>query len=153
MSCSGHGDCNAATHVCGCYPGWQGKGCNIPDCPGYPVDCHDRGTCDSTRDPPICIDCHQGWMGPACDVACVNGDQVPANSGQCVCHNCSTGLSCNIECSGHGSCTDGECVCDVSWRGSLCELPGCPGTSDCSNHGSCNSATHTCICNPGVYAI
>lgn len=62
------------------------------------------------------------------------------------------GLGCNQECSGHGKCIHGSCVCNEldGWRGSLCEVPGCPGIGeDCSGHGACNSADRTCICDPG----
>lgn len=62
------------------------------------------------------------------------------------------GLGCNEECSAHGKCTQELCVCDEinGWRGTLCEVFGCPGIGkDCSGHGTCNSADRTCICNPG----
>jgi hypothetical protein len=62
------------------------------------------------------------------------------------------GLGCTQECSGHGKCKKGSCLCDElsGWRGSLCEVPGCPGIKeDCSGHGSCNSADKKCICDPG----
>ena len=73
--CSGHGECNAATHVCDCEAGWTGDGCEIADCPGNP-DCNNRGRCDASQNTPRCMDCHLGWMGPACDEPCVNGAQV-----------------------------------------------------------------------------
>ena len=61
------------------------------------------------------------------------------------------GKGCNSECNGHGTCSDNDqCVCDQAWRGSRCEVRGCPGENlDCSGHGECNSALQTCTCNPG----
>ncbi|XP_033745589.1 uncharacterized protein LOC117331103 [Pecten maximus] len=147
--CTGHGDCNTATHICTCNAGWTGSGCEVPDCPGSP-DCMGRGTCDTNFDPPKCMNCEVGWMGPACDDPCVNGTQNPPNSGFCECDPCYFGKGCNSECAGNGQCVADVCECDTSWRGSLCEVPGCPGTKyDCSQHGECNSANHECTCFPG----
>ena len=72
-------------------------------------------------------------------------------SGQCSCHPCYLGKGCNSLCNGHGTCSDtNQCVCDEAWRGSKCEVRGCPGEGrDCSGHGECNSALQTCRCNPG----
>ncbi len=82
--CTGHGECNGATHVCTCHGGWMGDGCHIPDCPGNP-NCYNRGYCNSTVDPPICQNCIQGWMGPACADPCTHGIQTPMDSGNCKC--------------------------------------------------------------------
>lgn len=150
-SCSKHGICNSITHNCDCFPGWTGDGCELPDCPGEP-DCNDRGNCNSTLDPPKCLDCISGWMGPACADFCVNGTQVPHNSGHCECHSCYNGLGCNLECNGHGKCNGTHCICDMAWRGSKCEIQGCPGvTEDCTQHGTCNSALQLCTCIPGMF--
>lgn len=92
-------------------------------------------------------------MGPACEDPCTNGTQVPMDSGNCVCDPCFTGRGCNVECTGHGICVGNKCQCDelTGWRGSLCEVPGCPGSNgkDCSGNGKCDSANHQCICLPG----
>lgn len=92
-------------------------------------------------------------MGPACEDVCTNGTQVPMNSGNCACDPCFTGRGCNVECTGHGICVGNSCHCDqlTGWRGSLCEVPGCPGSNgkDCSGNGKCDSANHQCICLPG----
>jgi hypothetical protein len=63
-SCTKHGICNSITHNCDCFPGWTGDGCELADCAGEP-DCFDRGVCNDTLSPPRCLDCNQGWMGPA----------------------------------------------------------------------------------------
>ena len=147
--CTGHGVCNAATHVCTCNEGWAGIGCEIPDCPGTP-NCFLRGICNASLDPPRCQNCTKGWMGPACNDPCTNGQQVPMNSGTCVCEPGWVGVGCDSECSEHGRIVSDICVCDVGWRGTYCENPGCPGNgTDCSGHGKCNSATHKCTCTNG----
>lgn len=92
-------------------------------------------------------------MGPACEDLCTNGTQVPMDSGNCVCDPCFAGRGCNVECNGYGTCLENKCRCDelTGWRGSLCEVPGCPGSNgkDCSGNGKCDSANHICICDPG----
>ena len=75
------------------------------------------------------------------------------DSGNCVCDPCFAGRGCNVECNGYGTCLENKCRCDelTGWRGSLCEVPGCPGSNgkDCSGNGKCDSANHICICDPG----
>ena len=89
-------------------------------------------------------------MGPACNNPCVHGQQVPMDSGNCVCEPGWVGVGCDSECSEHGTIVNSKCQCDIGWRGTYCENPGCPGDGeDCSGHGECNSALHTCICQNG----
>lgn len=111
------------------------------------------GYCNATFNPPRCTNCSKGWMGQACEELCVFGNQVPIDSGICKCNPCYTGKGCNVECTGHGKCENDKCNCNIlkGWRGSLCEVPGCPGIGgkDCSGHGTCDSANHKCICDPG----
>ena len=147
--CSGHGNCNAALHHCTCNEGWAGKACDIPDCPGAP-DCFDRGFCNVLLQVPTCQNCSLGYMGPACNDPCINGLQVPMDSGNCECFPGYSGVGCDSECSQHGYILNGTCQCAKAWRGTLCDIPGCPGMNDdCSGHGSCNSATHECTCYEG----
>ena len=138
LPCSGHGDCNSALQECSCYNGWTGIACHIPDCPGTP-DCHDRGYCNATFDPPRCTNCTGPWMGPVCDDPCVHGQESPKDSFNCVCEPGWTGLGCDSECSGNGNIVNGSCICDwnTGWKGSLCNIPGCPGLFDfdCSGRG------------------
>ena len=167
VDCTGHGDCNTGTHICTCYNGWTGQsdskgyvdpllnGCNVPDCPGSP-DCNSQGTCSTSFTTPRCIDCNPGWMGPACEDICDkdHGHQNPPNSGQCECDSCYTGKGCNSECDEHGDCVNGACQCHESWRGSKCEVAGCPGVEkDCSGHGVCDSTSHRCSCLPGFHLL
>ena len=155
--CSGHGECNAASHICDCYNGWTGNtnpllnACDEPDCPGNP-NCNNRGTCDISFTTPRCMNCIAGYMGPACEQDCTYGRQLPMNSGFCFCDSCHSGRGCNVECNGQGKCNEkGTCDCNDKWKGSKCEVPGCPGITDCSGHGSCNSGEHICFCDPGMY--
>ena len=151
--CSGHGICNTAVHQCYCEPGWKGSDCSLPDCPGEP-NCFDRGICNVTLLPPQCQNCSKGWMGADCNETCLHGNQIPMDSGICVCDPCWSAKGCNIECTGHGFCSadNATCECDPleGWRGEVCEIPGCPGFGeDCTGHGDCNSAIHKCTCFPG----
>jgi hypothetical protein len=110
--------------------------------------------CDASLLTPKCKNCYPGWMGEACENICdaTHGAQTPMNSGFCECDTCYTGKGCNVECDGHGTCNNGTCTCKVGWRGSKCEVPGCPGNeTDCTHHGVCNTALHECTCLPGKW--
>ena len=73
--------------------------CDEPDCPGDP-NCNARGTCDISYDPPIWLNCDDGWFGPACDDICYWGEANATNT-ECMCNTtCYHGPNCNIECSG-----------------------------------------------------
>lgn len=140
VECSARGNCDSEKHMCDCDAGWIGEACHIPDCPGEP-DCNDRGICDGSTNPPLCVSCEAGWMGPACDDPCVNGIQSPMDSGFCNCTEGWTGVGCNSECSEHGKISEitGYCNCTyaLGWKGRLCDIPGCPGlnNTDCSGRG------------------
>ena len=154
--CSGHGECNTATHVCDCDNGWTGydtapllNACDKPDCPGEP-DCNNNGTCDGSLPVPRCVNCLPGYMGPSCEDLCTHGVQTPMDSGICVCEPCYTGKGCNSECNDQGTCVDGEiCECNDYWKGPKCLIAGCP--NDCSGiaKGTCNRGNHICTCEPG----
>ncbi|XP_071506024.1 uncharacterized protein [Diadema antillarum] len=150
-NCTGHGYCNVLQQQCSCEQGWKGVGCEIPDCYGEP-DCGGNGYCDGEKFvPPQCV-CYSGWMGENCDTPCVNGTESPPRSGMCQCHGCFSGLSCNVECSGRGSCLEnGVCTCSEFFKGELCQEYDCPGEPDCSSRGSCvlRDETAICLCDPG----
>lgn len=150
--CSGHGVCLSVNQQCSCYKGWKGDGCDIPDCPGTP-DCNNKGTCDGSVNPPRCANCTNQTMGPACELACIHGVEYPPNSAICKCSPCYQGLSCDIECSGYGSCNNSRCVCKGGRKGENCQSLDCPGEPDCSNHGVCvkddASPIPRCLCNQG----
>ena len=85
-------------------------------------------------------------MGDACESLCNQG-VLSAGRDQCTCSSCYVGEFCDSECSEHGSCAGGACVCALvagnAWRGAKCDIRACPGaTVDCSGHGACNAALH-----------
>ncbi|XP_055498026.1 tenascin-R [Leucoraja erinacea] len=51
-------------------------------------------------------------------------------------------LLCSSNCSGHGTCINGQCVCDPGYLGQDCNDTGCP--NDCSGHGRC--VQEECVC-------
>jgi len=64
----------------------------------------------------------------------------------CKCNACPLGCG-NLECSGHGSCVGGKCVCQGGWGGEACELT-CPVGDNgltCNGLGSCTGSA-TCAC-------
>jgi len=59
------------------------------------------------------------------------------------------------ECSDHGYCRDGTCVCERSeseggWKGEHCEFPTCAGIPECQGRGAC-TADLTCECAEGYF--
>jgi len=56
-------------------------------------------------------------------------------------------------CSGHGVCVRGECLCYARYRGSDCSLPAASDTvvcvRDCSQHGVFDFDKQTCLCQLG----
>lgn len=102
--------------------------------------------------------CQEGYFGEACEYRCYNGtvanvDYYLGEYGECVCDSeCINGVFCQEECSGHGQCNaTGHCLCDYDegFKGSQCNVPGCPGLTNCMGKGTCNSALGTCTCFPG----
>jgi hypothetical protein len=52
------------------------------------------------------------------------------------------------ECSDHGYCRDGHCVCERSeiggWKGETCSTVACPGIPECNDRGSCSHGACQC---------
>ena len=56
-----------------------------------------------------------------------------------------SGAPCPNNCTGHGGCVDGACVCDFGWTNSDCSVKTC--LRACSGRGLCYAGT--CHCQPG----
>lgn len=54
-------------------------------------------------------------------------------------------VTCEADCSGHGSCTESGCVCSDAWKGSICDIPRCE--ENCNERGKC--IHEKCICQEG----
>lgn len=54
-------------------------------------------------------------------------------------------VTCEADCSGHGSCTESGCVCSDAWKGSICDIPRCE--ENCNERGKC--IHEKCICQDG----
>jgi hypothetical protein len=101
-----------------------------------------------------------GAQRPACVHARVAGcarttapDVATATIGECLCPagwsgtDCSVGVGCLHNCSGHGVC-DGDrrtCTCAAGYSGGACEVPHC---IDCGGHGRC-LVPDVCSCDEG----
>ena len=68
--------------------------------------------------------CNSGWLLPACELkTCPNSLSLNSMDGL-------VGLQ--FECSGHGTCNNGTCICDSLWEGSDCSTykrASCNGSS------------------------
>jgi hypothetical protein len=112
--CSQHGDCNAKSGRCMCFPGYIGADCSEElQCQR---DCSGKGTCARGK----CF-CNPGFSGLDCSVA----------------------LTCPGNCTGHGVCKYGQCFCEPQFKGTDCSEPlsateankGCP--QGCNGNGMC----------------
>src|SRR5207249_256387 len=53
------------------------------------------------------------------------------------------------KCSGHGTCTKGNCTCDKGWKGEKCDEVAKTCLNNCSGHGQCSDEYGTCDCDIG----
>jgi hypothetical protein len=167
--CSGHGECNTITGVCGCDNSWMASDCNIPVLP-CPNACSSHGVCETSSG--LCH-CDDSWSGIDCAISslfCPTNCCGPThgicnhNTGRCVCHSgysgmdcCSASLPCCQGCSKHGTCdgTNGQCTCDDGWGGNYkecCTKKLCP--KDCHSdekHGICSNGI--CKCQPSFTGV
>jgi len=87
---------------------------------------------------------------PAMNMSCVGSDYGP------YLLNCfeDTNLvpscfgTCPKNCSGKGTCSNGQCNCNSGWQGTTCAIPKCDLVMECSGNGEC-IAPNTCKCLDG----
>ena len=100
VKCEHHGLCVNGT--CKCSPGYQGRNCDINNCPN---DCSSNGICEKYANGGYQCICNQGWGGIACDMAIemlcndgIDNDKdglTDCNDSECcVFDNCKLSLAC-----------------------------------------------------------
>ena len=127
-SCSGHGKCDAETHMCICDPQFHHIDCSICS---QEVWCHGNGICSEIDGSCDCLNhftgdrcdrCADGWHGQNCDSDCKCGD--------------------------HGHCdTTKGCICDPHFTGIHCELCYDGWTSSSPTTKDCSVPSHWCKSN------
>jgi cysteine-rich repeat protein len=75
---------------------------------------------------------------------CDDGNDVDGDGCSRACQ-AECGVPCPNACSLHGQCSDGNCLCDVGWRGVDCSIPTCYDVLNCSRRGTC-VAPNECAC-------
>lgn len=97
VNCGDHGDCNPDNGKCVCDPGWEGDYCaNKITAPPTPAPAPAPG---APAPPPTTTTTEP--PPPTPPPFCVDGDDT---------------------CGDHGTCVDGECVCDDGWTGQYCDI-------------------------------
>ncbi len=85
--------------------------------------------------------CNAIYDGPACELLRCRSVECRDNDN---CFDLSRSSEIN-ECSGQGTCNDGQCTCKVGYSNFTdCALSGCVGDGQCSGHGSC--INNVCVC-------
>lgn len=91
--------------------------------PGCPTGCSGHGTC--LQEGLGGCECDAGYTGTTCSDFCPTAEE-------------------GFDCSGHGDCIHGSCLCLAGWVGARCDRHGC-----CSGHGTCNTDDASCWCDHG----
>lgn len=96
--CSDRGECDCG--VCYCYPGYDGKYCECPEC----IDCDpEKADCFCGK----CV-CKYGWFGKSCNCKAEVDEKCKTPNGEI--------------CSNRGECQCGECMCRDRFVGRFCEI-------------------------------
>ena len=161
-SCGMNGICSGGK--CHCSRGWGGRKCDIYHCQ-VDSDCM-HGKCTHG----VCL-CNTGFTGSACECKkpkagdpITECETIPSLSQQCnTCSGngarvlfpkphckcdpdfegimCERRKPCPKNCSGHGTCHAGKCVCNKGFAGVGCQRVSCPrgpgDSGECSGHGIC----------------
>lgn len=165
-SCSGHGKCvlaigtDLAVSLCKCEAGWEGQDCSVSQCAleradglGDTLVCSGHGLCElSNVSHRFACVCDTGFIGQICDTQF---------------------YPCAPNCTLHGQCLDGECICEPGWSGVSCDIFAVVGNAtlsssestetanstiairdssaccpyNCSENGTCDLETCKCVCN------
>merc|ERR1711871_699811 len=76
-----------------------------------------------------------------------NPDDLNDQGSIAIAVSSAAGGNCSKNCSGHGTCSRGRCVCESPYSGAACDVKvTCP--NNCGGHGRC-SATGKCVCVTG----
>ena len=154
-NCGGHGAC-LARGQCACDAGFGGADCSIllPPPAGRvslcKLGCSGRGLCGPSGEcicsPGIsgaeCTHASDGSPPPAPETANATAMRLKRHPGvptRSVAHISPPHSPCPGNCSGHGECHNGGCVCHAGHTGLGCErvIKACP--HHCSGHGSCDA--------------
>ncbi|OQR97296.1 hypothetical protein ACHHYP_12208 [Achlya hypogyna] len=161
LPCSGRGDCNAATGVCTCVPGFSSSNAWLmharrrrrwnferlrlrlnDDMPQYAIFgravggnvCNNQGTCNAGTSY-RCV-CNPPYTGVYCtQLMCPSGAAwFDGASATDTAHAVAT-------CSNRGICNPGTgtCTCQAGFTGVACEQLACAGSPTCSGQGTCKT--------------
>lgn len=144
-NCSNHGICHAG--LCYCEPEYTGADCSLAK--ACPENCNSNGKCIQGK----CF-CFKGFQGPSCQSAdsCASCS-CPCVMGRCLCDQKLIQQACPFECSKHGNCVGGKCVCFEEWTGEHCQVQVVvdnqkfclSGGVECSEHGECVHGRCKCL--------
>jgi hypothetical protein len=79
------------------------------------LDCGEKGLCGFDETGTAVCQCIENFYGPHCESICDP----------------------KTNCSGHGRCDNGQCICDIYHSGQHCEQ-GCSRDGTCNGHGDCD---------------
>uniref|UniRef100_A0A8C2KCC4 Attractin n=1 Tax=Cyprinus carpio TaxID=7962 RepID=A0A8C2KCC4_CYPCA len=161
-----NGQCNTASGVCVCEPGWVGEQCQhcggrfrltgpsgyLSDGPGnykYKTKC----TWLIEGQPNSILRLRFEHFATECSwdhLYVYDGDSIyspilAAFSGKLLPKQCNAAILCHV-----GNSSDSvQCECEAGWKGEACDVPYC--SSDCGFplRGQCDRASKRCQCNPG----